>query len=276
MPKGRWSRKKLVALSVSFLFIGALSGIGIYHLVVSGDLSWLFGEESQGWGASVEEFLENARGTSENIAAVTSGQNPEGVILPLAAKVDSGDGLLYVSIDPMLVGFQFQDAGRKAVKVASQRTDYPLDDDEVGLKNLNVYFMVANPLGEKIRVQALDGPSAGAATTLAMIAILENKEIKDGYVITGTIQDDGSIGSVGGVFYKAKAASEAGATHFLVPQGQSEVWIYKPVVRRFGRIEWWSYEPKLVDLNEWAQEHDWNLEILEVKDIGEAENIMLE
>jgi predicted S18 family serine protease len=194
----------------------------------------------------------------------------------LAVKVAPGSGYIYVNIDPMLVGFDFQDADRKAVKVACDKTHYSLDADLVGIAGHDVFFMVLAPGGEEVNVQAIDGPSAGAATTLATIAALENRRIKDGYIITGTVEEDGSIGKVGGIFYKTQAASEAGASHFLVPKGQSVITIYKQVTQQIGPWQWVTYEPVIVDLNQYAQEQGWNLEIQEVSTIEEAAEIMLE
>ena len=62
---------------------------------------------------------------------------------------------------------------------------------------------------------------AGGALTVATIAALLNQTVKEGVVMTGTINEDGTIGSVGGVLKKAKAAKEIGAIVVLVPKGQS-------------------------------------------------------
>lgn len=277
MPRKGWSNRKFTAFSITLLLLGASLGIGVYHFVItSGELSWFFGGGSQpAWRGSVQKWLENAGGTLVNLAAVRSGPEPSGVICTLAIKVTPGDGYVYVSVDPMLVGFDFQDADRKAIKVACGETGFSLDDDGVGIAGHDVSLMVLAPSGEEVEVQAIDGPSAGAATTIAMIAILENKRVKHDYIITGTIREDGSIGLVGGIFYKAKAAKKAGVSHFLVPPGQSEVTMYRKVVRQVGPFEWTSYEPFRVDLNEYAEEHNWGLEILEVATIEEAKEIML-
>jgi len=69
----------------------------------------------------------------------------------------------------------------------------------------------------------IGGPSAGAATTIATIAALEGKTVRLDYVLTGTIEEDGSIGQVGGVFDKAVAAEKHNITRFLVPYGQKTV-----------------------------------------------------
>jgi predicted S18 family serine protease len=223
----------------------------------------------------IEAWLENSAGISIPILAVASGEEPFGVVATLAVKVVAGDGGVLMDIDPMLMGFEFQDAARKAVEVARTRAGLPPDKDGHGIAGYDVVFLVVGP-GEGVQVQAIDGPSAGAAATLALIAILENRSIKEGYVITGTINGDGSIGQVGGVFYKAQAAYELGATHMLVPPGQSVVTVYRQVTRKLGPWRFVSYEPVTLDLNAYAREQGWGLEIIEVSTIEEAAALMLE
>jgi len=181
-----------------------------------------------------------------------------------------------VSIDPMLVGFDFQDADRKAIEVAAQHAGLEMAPaDQVGIAGYDIKFLIVGP-GEQVQIEAIDGPSAGAATTLALMAALENKKIKDGYVITGTIEEDGSIGQVGGIFYKAQAAHEIGATHMLVPDGQSIITIYKQVTRQVGPWKFVSYEPETLDLNQYSEQENWGLQIVEVSNINEAASMMLE
>lgn len=259
-------------MGVIAFVLGACAGPGIYDFWTK-----VFGLGPQpSWRVNIQEWLENAKGILVNIAAVSSGAEPIGVICTLAVKVVPGDGYIYVSIDPTLVGFDFQDSNKKAVKVACDETGYPLDADRVGIAEHDVFFMVLAPTSETINIQAIDGSSAGAAMTLAIMAALENKRIKHGYIITGTIEEDGSIGEVGGIFYKVKAANDAGMSHFLVPSGQSVITMYRRVTRRIGPFQWVNYEPLTVDLNQYAREQGWHIEVQEVSTIEDAAEIMLE
>jgi Lon-like protease len=63
------------------------------------------------------------------------------------------------------------------------------------------------------------GPSAGLMFSLAVIDKLTTGDLNGGKFVagTGTITDDGKVGSIGGITHKMLAASEAGATVFLVP-----------------------------------------------------------
>jgi len=215
---------------------------------------------------------ENVREVSVNIAAVRS--DGLGMISRLTVEIMPGAGRVLVDTHP-LVGFDFQYADRTAVKVASKLTGYALDDDGEGLERADVLFLVSTLTGESVEIQSIDGPSAGAATTVATIAALENKIIKENVIITGTINEDGSIGPVGGIFQKAQAASEAGAELFLVPSGQSVVTMYRQVVQQRGPFQWVTYEPVTVDLNEYSENAGWGIEIREVSTVEEAVNLMV-
>jgi PDZ domain-containing protein len=63
------------------------------------------------------------------------------------------------------------------------------------------------------------GPSAGLMFSLAVVDKLTTGDLNGGKFVagTGTITDDGKVGSIGGITHKMLAAREAGATVFLVP-----------------------------------------------------------
>lgn len=88
----------------------------------------------------------------------------------------------------------------------------------------------------------IGGPSAGAAITAAMmVAILNIKgqeiSIKDDVTLTGMINPDGTIGPVGGVYAKMKAAAEEGYRVFIVPYGQTIDYVERTVVEQRGFIK---------------------------------------
>jgi predicted S18 family serine protease len=255
------------------LAAGLAVGMGLAHLSLSGPGATPTTQPSP-LLSELYEWVENS-GRTVNILAVASGENTFGVVCTLGVKVSQGSGGVYVDIDPTLVGFDFQGACRTAVRIACQKAGLQPDEDNVGVKGMDLFFRVVGP-GEEVTVQAVDGPSAGAATTIAVLAALENKQIRPGVVITGTIEEDGSIGQVGGVYYKAEAAAKKGAKLMLVPKDQSKVLMWKPVTRQIGWWTWTTYEPVEIDLNQWSENQGWGLEIREVSTIDEVINLMLE
>lgn len=64
----------------------------------------------------------------------------------------------------------------------------------------------------------IDGPSAGAAITLAIISSITNKEIRGDVAITGEISLRGKVKPVGGVFEKIYGARRRGIRKVLVPK----------------------------------------------------------
>lgn len=66
----------------------------------------------------------------------------------------------------------------------------------------------------------IDGPSAGALMTAAVMAGYLGNDIKSDVTMTGTINPDGTIGPVGGIPQKLEGAAAAGKKTVLVPGGQ--------------------------------------------------------
>lgn len=210
---------------------------------------------------SAAERLES----SIDIVAVSE-DGQSGVLNTASVEIGPGKGRVLFSLNPF-VEPDTQQSAETAAYVAEQITGKSLADRDV-------IYSIGNT-----DAKLVGGPSAGAALTVATIAAIEGKEIKEDVVMTGTIESDGSIGQIGGIIEKAGAAAEQGKNLFLVPTGQSVVTYYEQVVEEkrqgpfvFQRVR---YIPKILDLNDFSKEQEWNLEIKEVSNITEAANLML-
>jgi len=148
-----------------------------------------------------------------NLAAVD--QNGKGVTTPLIVEAKAGNGKALTNVDKLLFWVDTQYSIQVAKAVAENVTK--IDASKFDL----TYSIETN-------ATVVGGPSAGAALTIATIAALENKPIKSDVMITGTINPDGTIGEVGGILDKAKAAKDIGAKVFLVPEGQGEQTYLQP------------------------------------------------
>ncbi len=75
------------------------------------------------------------------------------------------------------------------------------------------------PMQVTFNLADIGGPSAGLMFSLALIDKLTPGELDGGKFVagTGTIDQDGKVGPIGGIQYKMIAAREAGAQTFLVP-----------------------------------------------------------
>ena len=147
------------------------------------------------------------------VPAITD--NGSGVVMPLTVQRITGYGATLVNINNVTFWPDTQDSIRTAKLVAEGITG--VDTGEINL----AYIVGAH-------ASLLEGPSAGAAITVATVAVLEGKPINESVSITGTINSDGTIGPVGGVLEKAKAAKRAGAKLFLVPEGGGTETVSEP------------------------------------------------
>ncbi len=164
--------------------------------------------------------------TSSTIA-VTSGVNGTGsvTINPLFVSTSAGgvstggteavtvrigpspDGKLRVGFNEDEVGgtgAQWHAAGWDAVTVATLLTGAPLT-------NRDVEFDITGKI---------DGPSAGALMTIAVLSLLRGDKLDSDITMTGTINPDGTVGPVGGIPYKIQGVQAAHKTRMLIPTGQ--------------------------------------------------------
>lgn len=76
-----------------------------------------------------------------------------------------------------------------------------------------------HPFELKIDLAEIGGPSAGLMFALGIIDKIEPEDLTGGKIIagTGTIDDEGNVGPIGGIAQKLVGAKEAGAVYFLTP-----------------------------------------------------------
>ncbi len=180
-----------------------------------------------------------------------------GVSAKLTTSVRPGTGLVLVAVNSILAEYSTQYSGRVAAGVAGNYTGFDMN-------NFDVIYAI------EVNATAIEGPSAGAAMAVSIIAALQNKTLPKDVMITGTINSDGTIGPAGAIAEKAKAAKESGAGAFLVPKGQS--YEYSNTTREKScksadGAEYCTvnYSEKKVNIGERL-----NMTIAEVSDINEA------
>jgi PDZ domain-containing protein len=76
-----------------------------------------------------------------------------------------------------------------------------------------------SPISVKFDLDNVGGPSAGLMFTLGIIDKIDPTDLTGGKIIagTGTMDDDGNVGPIGGIPQKLLAAHDAGAHIFLTP-----------------------------------------------------------
>lgn len=93
------------------------------------------------------------------------------------------------------------------------------DDAEKGYLGVTPELSPNVPFEVTFNLADVGGPSAGLMFSLAVVDKLSPGELSNGEFVagTGTIDDDGVVGPIGGIPFKLIAAREAGASTFLVP-----------------------------------------------------------
>jgi PDZ domain-containing protein len=92
-------------------------------------------------------------------------------------------------------------------------------DDDPPRLGLAVTYEVDAPFELSIDLDRIGGPSAGLVFALGIIDKLEPEDLTGGEVIagTGSIDEQGTVGAIGGIPQKLVAARAIGAAAFLVP-----------------------------------------------------------
>ena len=128
--------------------------------------------------------------------------------LNLRLMPDSND--ILIKTNPFLEP-DVQYAVKKAVAYSeSRQSSYKFDKDFVfNFSSTGALF--------------IGGGSAGAAAAILTITVLEDRKLKTDTAITGSINEDGTIGEVGGILEKTKAVSEAGYKNFLICRIEAEL-----------------------------------------------------
>jgi uncharacterized protein len=185
--------------------------------------------------------------------AVTSGGN--GVVSQLVVRAAyPGSGEIYFSAEPLTM-LDSQASARIAVLVASNilGIDYKKYDFMIALKSPSLI---------------IGGPSAGGVMTIGVLAALTNATINDKVAMTGMINPDGTIGPVGGIPEKLRAAAQAGYKIFLIPVGQQVVYDEK-IVRQATPLGYITkIERERVNLTELGEKL--GVEVKEVSTVEQA------
>jgi Lon-like protease len=97
-------------------------------------------------------------------------------------------------------------------------------DDGTGRIGVTAENKQAHPFDIKYHLENVGGPSAGLMFSLGTIDALDKQDLTSGKIIagTGTIDDEGNVGVIGGIAQKLVGAHDDGATYFLTPAGNCE------------------------------------------------------
>ncbi|MDT7863631.1 MAG: S16 family serine protease [Vulcanisaeta sp.] len=144
-------------------------------------------------------------------ALAVSSNNTGAVINITVTAMTPGSGYVYVASSPLPTAESgtFISSSQIAALVATYLANQPF----------NKYNFLINVEPTTLEI---GGPSASGYMTVAMWALITNHTLNPDVVMTGMILPDGSIGPVGGLPAKIKAAAQEGYEVVLIPYGQQE------------------------------------------------------
>ncbi len=183
----------------------------------------------------------------------------QGTVMKITVEIRDGSGLVLVNT-AILTGVDFQTSAKTAVMVAQKISN-------VDLSKKDVIFSISSENNQEL--QAVDGGSAGGAMTVLLASEILGKPINDKVLMTGTIEEDGTIGRIGGVAQKADAAGKYGAKMFLVPTGQAIVQVESCNEKREGVFVYRSCTAEDKPLSP-ITEKQYGMKVVEVNSIEQA------
>jgi PDZ domain-containing protein len=184
--------------------------------------------------------------TSSEASATTAAMNylklPVGTEVAGIVEESAADGILEIGdrvlqvdasdrITPSQVQASVQDKNpgdeitlkirTKDGKVRDQSFTLGENPHQKGLPQLGILMAAvpANGMEVKYNLEDVGGPSAGMMFALAVIDKLDEDNISQGKNVagTGTIDEAGNVGPIGGITHKVRASKDAGAEVFLAP-----------------------------------------------------------
>ena len=166
-----------------------------------------------------EDIVLEYLGPKRFISDVAERTNKPGVVVGLAWTAFGGD-ILFIEASKMpgkgmlkltgKLGDVMKESAQAAhsyVRANAEQWGIPKDF----YKKLDIHIHV--PAGAIPK----DGPSAGVAMVTAMVSLLTNIPVKQGFGMTGEISLRGNVLPIGGLKEKSTAAHRAGLTHIMAP-----------------------------------------------------------
>ncbi|KDE55635.1 peptidase S16 [Methanoculleus sp. MH98A] len=167
----------------------------------------------------------------------------EGAMVNVSVEVVPGKERVLVQTTPRM-GIVFQDAANLAVAVAANRSRADLTENDI-------IFSIQGPED----ISEIDGPSAGALMAVLLLSVLEDFALNESVTVTGTLDEDGRIGPVGGILEKAEAARRGGKTLLILSNENNRVFDYREEARSFGGLRIVRQRPVIVDSKEYIEEN---------------------
>jgi PDZ domain-containing protein len=162
--------------------------------------------------------------TTVSVVSLPDGSPAEGSIEP-EDQISAVNGTVVASVAELRAALQTNGADTAArleiVRdgVVQNVAVTPIDNNGTVVAGVNVTVAYQFPFDVQIQLDKVGGPSAGMMFSLGIIDKLTPGELQGGENVagTGTIDQSGKVGAIGGIQQKLYGAVENGATWFLAP-----------------------------------------------------------
>ncbi|TFB71433.1 PDZ domain-containing protein [Cryobacterium glaciale] len=162
--------------------------------------------------------------TTVSVVSLPDGSPAEGVIEP-EDQISAVNGTPVANVAELRAALQTNGAETAASLdivrggVAETVEVTPIDNDGTIVAGVNVSVAYDFPIEVQIQLDKVGGPSAGLMFALGIIDKLTPGELQGGENVagTGTIDQSGAVGPIGGIQQKLYGAVENDATWFLAP-----------------------------------------------------------
>ncbi|WP_052851887.1 PDZ domain-containing protein [Streptomyces avicenniae] len=144
-----------------------------------------------------------------------------GEVAELVTRHEAGEPVVFTVV-PADKAEEAQQAGERVSPADAEDIEITTEaapDDGRALVGIQAGTTHIFPFEIDIELADVGGPSAGLMFALGLIDRLSPGDLTGGEFVagTGTIDDEGAVGPIGGVSMKVIAARDAGATYFLTP-----------------------------------------------------------
>ena len=200
------------------------AGVGNLRRSLAAILRFIAREKADGRSAEwtiTQEMIEEVLGYPRYSTTPAEIRPEVGVVTGLAWTASGGE-LMFIEALKMpgtgrlVITGLLGDVMRESVNAAysyvrSRAEELGIPRDSFGENDIHVHF----PVGATPK----DGPSAGAAVTLALASSLAERPVRHDLAMTGEVTLRGKILEIGGVKEKVLAAYRAGITSVILPSG---------------------------------------------------------
>ena len=217
------SKPSLLFLSLVFLF--ALIAPMPFAIISPGPVTNLLGKSIKISGDVNSDQISSPAGKLYSLSVYVSNPDtrPPGIMI-LEAWINGESVVL-----PSEVVYKEGETTKSANAQGKKEMLKSEEEAAIAAANFLKSMQPDKPLNWKISdikfvMKRVGGPSAGLAFSLALISKLSNPELISGrsIAVTGSINENGRVGSIGGIDQKLVAARDAGATIAVIPKANCQ------------------------------------------------------